>query len=216
MSLVKNLFYKKGELSLNIPNWRFLEEGITVLTGESGSGKSTLLNLLCGLLPCPHLVWEFQGHDLAKCDPFLRGIGYCFQDLRLFPLMTARENILFAVKAKKISIKEKKKDFEEIIESLNLTNCLDLSIEKLSGGEKQRTALARTLAVPHPILFLDEPFSYLDSENKNQARELVQKISKKNKSLVLLVSHEKEELLAQQSFYLKRGKIYEQRSVNST
>ncbi|MCZ0932182.1 MAG: ATP-binding cassette domain-containing protein [Oligoflexia bacterium] len=209
MSIVKNLFYKQGELSLNIPKWSFLDEGIVVLTGESGGGKSTLLKVLCGLLPCPCLNWNFKGKNLAQFEPSCRGIGFCFQDLRLFPLMTARENILFAVKAKKLSVRDKKKDFEEVVESLGLANCLDLSIEKLSGGEKQRTALARTLIVSHSILFLDEPFSYLDSDNKNKARELVKKVTQRDKSPVLLVSHEKEELLAQQKFCLNQGQIHE-------
>ena len=209
MSVVKNLFYQLGELKFNIPEWKFLDKGIVVLTGESGSGKSTLLKILSGLLVCPSLSWEFKNKNLALMEPSSRGIGFCFQDLRLFPLMTARENILFAMKAGKISIKDKKKEFEEIVESLALTNCLGLSIEKLSGGEKQRIALARTLIVPHSILFLDEPFSYLDLANKNKARELVKKIARREGSTVLLVSHEKEEPLAQERFHLNQGKIQE-------
>ena len=209
MSIVKNLFYKQGKFRLNIPEWSFLDKGIVILAGDSGGGKSTLLKVLCGLLPCSSLSWEFKGKNLAQLEPYCRGVGFCFQDLRLFPLMTARENILFALKAKKLSVRDKKKGFEEIIESLSLTNCLDLSIEKLSGGEKQRTALARTLIVSHPILFLDEPFSYLDSDNKNKARMLVKKIAQRDKSSVLLVSHEKEETLAQQKFCLRKGQIQE-------
>ena len=209
MSLVKNLFYKQGGFRLNVSEWAFSDEGITVLTGASGSGKSTLLKILCGLLPCPSLIWKFKGKNLAQIEPSSREIGFCFQDLRLFPLMTARENIFFAVKARKLSIKDKKADFEEIVESLDLKNCLDLSIEKLSGGEKQRIALARALIVSHQILFLDEPFSYLDSKNKEQARVLVKKSAQRDKAPILLISHEKEEALAQQQFCLKQGQIYE-------
>ena len=207
MSLVKNLFYKQGDFHLNISKWALLDEGITVLTGASGSGKSTLLKVLCGLLSCPSLIWEFKGKNLAQVDPQLREIGFCFQDLRLFPLMTARENILFAIKARKMSIKDKKTAFEEIVEGLDLENCLDLSVEKLSGGEKQRAALARTLIVSHSILFLDEPFSYLDSKNKRKARALVKKITERDKIPLLLISHEREDSLAQQHFYLEKGQI---------
>ena len=209
MSIVRDLIYKQGKFSLNIPEWKFSDEAISVITGASGSGKSTLLKILSGLSPCSSLKWEFRSKNLADFEPPYRGIGFCFQDLRLFPLMTARENILFAIRAKKLTIREKKKDFEEIVESLGLSHCLDLSIEKLSGGEKQRTALARTLVVPHQILFLDEPFSYLDSENKTKARELVKKIAQRDNSPVLLVSHEKEEQLGQQKFCVKNGSIYE-------
>ena len=209
MSIIRNLIYKQGECHLNISEWRFSDEGISVITGVSGSGKSTLLKVLSGLLPCPSLIWEFKGENLAQYKAPLRKIGFCFQDLRLFPLMTAKENILFAIKARGIPFKKREKYFEDIIKALDLRKFLDLSIDKLSGGEKQRIALARTLVVPHSILFLDEPFSYLDSENKNKAIQLVQKISQRSKVPVLLVSHEEEESLSHKKFYLRQGKIYE-------
>ena len=168
MSLVKNLFYKAGDFKLNIPEWRFPDKGITALTGASGSGKTTVLKILCGLTSCPPLLWEFKGQNLANFSPPERKIGMCFQDLRLFPHWTARENILFALKARGSSFKEKKKDLEEIIDFLDLGKSIDLSIDHLSGGEKQRTALARALITQPEILFLDEPFSYLDEKARKK------------------------------------------------
>lgn len=206
MSLIKNLIYKKGHLSLEIPSWKFKDNCIILLSGPSGCGKTTLLNLLAGLISCPSLIWEFKGQDLTKYSPEQRKISYCFQDLRLFPLMTAKDNILFVLKAKKLTWKSKQNDFEDIVKSLNLEKCLNLSIEKLSGGEKQRVALARALIAPQSILFLDEPFSYLDEEHKKRARDMVFKIARKHSLSVLLVSHEKESQ-AEQTFELKQGKI---------
>ena len=210
MSVIKKLFYKIGDFALDIPEWRFPDKGITILTGVSGSGKSTVLKILCGLLPCPSLVWEFKGQNLAKLSPSERKIGMCFQDLRLFPHWTARENILFALKAQGLFLKEKKKDFEEIIDFLDLKKSIDLSINHLSGGEKQRTALARALIVCPKILFLDEPFSYLDKKARKKARHLTFEIIKKYSAPLLLVSHDQEDIkdLTDESFYLDRGKIY--------
>jgi len=200
---VKNLFYRQGNFNLNIPYKQFPEKGIILLTGSSGSGKSTFLNVLSGLLKCPSLVWNFKGQNLASLKPSQRGINYCFQDLRLFPVMTVKENIFFVLKAKKISFKQKEKDFEEIVDILNLKSCLNRSLEKLSGGEKQRTALARTLISPCEILFLDEPFSYLDERNQERARFLVKSYVKKHSLPLFLVSHEKEKDVSSQILFNK-------------
>ena len=191
MNKIQNLVYRQGDFCLKAPYLELPEKGLILLTGLSGSGKSTFLNVLTGLLDCPSLIWRFKKEDLAKLSAPNRGINYCFQDLRLFPLMTAKQNILFALRAKKISFKAKQKEFEEVIDSLSLEACLNLSIEKLSGGEKQRVALARALISPCNILFLDEPFSYLDSTNKEKARALVQSYVEKNNIPCFFVSHEK-------------------------
>ena len=212
MSKIKNLFYKQGNFRLHIPQQEVPDGGTILLTGSSGSGKSTFFNVLSGLLNCPDLIWEFKGQNLARLEAPQRDINYCFQDLRLFPLMTARENIFFALRAKKIPIQKKQKEFEEIIETLNLNRCLSLSLDKLSGGEKQRTALARALISPCRILFLDEPFSYLDKANKKGARDLVQSYVKKKSIPLFLASHEKETDISHQ-ITLKEGCIEDNETI---
>ena len=208
--MIKNLFYKQGDFQLKTSEWSFSDKKIVALTGISGSGKSTVLKILCGLIPCPDLVWNFQKQNLALLPPPKRGIGMCFQDLRLFPLMSARQNILFALQAQGLSFQDKNKSFEEIVEFLDIKNCLDLFIDDLSGGEKQRVALARALITRPQILFLDEPFSYLDQKNKDRARGLTSQIVKKYSLSLLLVSHDQEDLknLADEEFCLKGGQIY--------
>ena len=211
MSLIRNLFYRVGDFALNIPEWSFPDTGITAVTGISGSGKTTALQILCGLIPCPNLYWEFQGENLAELSAPERRIGVCFQDLRLFPHWTARQNIWFAIKARGFSVSDKKEDFEEIVRLLDLSNnSLDLSINDLSGGEKQRVALARALIVKPRMLFLDEPFSYLDESNKDKARSLTLRIIKKYSTPLLLVSHDRADIegLADKEFYLEQGKVY--------
>lgn len=210
MSEVKNLYYRVGNFELNIPHWSFKDEGISTLTGVSGSGKSTIIKILCGLIPCPSLYWEFRGQDMALLSPPERNLGVCFQDLRLFPHLSAQENILFALTARGFSLKEKQKDFEDIVNFLELKKCLDLFIEELSGGEKQRTALARALIVKPKLLFLDEPFSYLDKGNKEKARFLTKELVKQYALPLLLVSHDLEDIqaLSSEQFVLEKGNIF--------
>ena len=210
MSLIKNLFYKVGDFKLDIPEWSFSDEGVTALTGASGSGKTTVLKILCGLIPCPKFFWEFQGQNLAVLPSPERKLGVCFQDLRLFPHFTARQNILFAMKARGISFIDRKKKFDEMIVFLELKKSLDLFVDDLSGGEKQRVALARALIVRPRFLFLDEPFSCLDENSRKKARLLTAQLVKKYSVPLLLISHDKEDIknLADEEFFLEQGQIH--------
>ena len=211
MPLVKNLFYqtKEGDFELNIPEWSFSDTKISALTGPSGGGKTTLLKILCGLLPCPGLSWSLKGKEMSQIPPPERNLSVCFQDFRLFPHLSARQNILFSARAKGLSFTEIQKDFEEMIELLQLKKCLDLSIDKLSGGEKQRVALARSLIFRPDFLFLDEPFAWLDDESRSQARRLTAALFKKRSCPLLFISHNRADIeeLADEEFVLQWGRI---------
>lgn len=209
MPLIKNLKYTIDEFTLSIPSWSFPDQGITALVGPSGSGKTTLLKVLCGLLPCPSLVWEFQGKDLAQCPPSERNLGVFFQDLRLFPHLSAQDNILIAAQAKGYKREAIQEDFEELVTTLRLENQLPLSVHHLSGGEKQRVALARALMSYPQFLLLDEPFVHLDEENKKEARFLTKRVIEKRSLGALLVSHDRQDVgeLAQEVFTLKKGAL---------
>ena len=208
LSTVKNLFFQAGDFKLDIQEWSFPEKGISALKGKSGSGKTTILKLLSGLLPCPKLSWQFKGEDLIKLSPGKRRLGICFQDLRLFKNMKAREQILFAIKARGFSFKELEEDFKKISSFLEMDKFLDQSVESLSGGEKQRLALARAL-IPRPqFLFLDEPFASLDKEIKDKARKLTFDLIKNYDTPALLISHDEEDLKDISSlFYLEKGRM---------
>jgi sulfate transport system ATP-binding protein/putative spermidine/putrescine transport system ATP-binding protein len=209
MSLVKGLKKKYDDFFVDIPRWEILDHGVTALSGPSGAGRSSVLRLLIGLDSCPTLSWEFQGQDLAKMDLREKRLGVVFQSLELFPHMSARENILFAARARRIPERDAQDDLESLVKELNLQACLDRQVSRISGGEKQRTALARALVGRPRILLLDEPFSSLDVTRRTEARALVKSVIERRNLPTILISHDPEDLkvLADRVDVIENGRL---------
>jgi len=209
MSVVKGLIHEFDGFKVEIPEWTIADRGITALWGPSGSGKTTVFRLLIGLEPCRGLHWIFAGEDLAQLPPPARQLGVVFQSLDLFPHMTAEENILFAARARRMSIAETQPRLKELVGDLRLSACLKRQAGLLSGGEAQRVALARAVIAKPRFLFLDEPFSSLDAEMRGEARALVRKVIEKLSIPTLLITHDEEDLraLAQAVVKIRDGKI---------
>lgn len=186
------------------------EEKISALVGPSGSGKSSFALALCGLKPVEKgFEWIFKDHNLALLPPPKRKISLLFQTLELFPHLSVEKNILFPAKAQKISYKETQERFLMLQEYLQLSAFLKKPVYKLSGGEKQRVALARSLIVTPDFLILDEPFSSLDVELKKDSIALLKKILEKEKCSTLFISHDNQEVesLAEFVFFIKDGQL---------
>lgn len=214
MSVVKNLSKKIGELEINIPDWEISNQGLTILWGASGAGKTTLLRLLLGLDSADtNYTWDFEGDNLALLPPYHRRIGVVFQHLALFPHLSAKANILFPLDAAKQKVEESQ--WQKIISLLDIGSVLEKKAHLLSGGEKQRIALARALIMKPRLLIMDEPFSSLDIQLKKQARILIQKTMDEYQVPVLLVSHDPQdaEVLAQRVVTLENGKIKASQTV---
>ncbi|MEN0060023.1 MAG: ATP-binding cassette domain-containing protein [Bdellovibrio sp.] len=209
MSYVENLHRDYGDFKLSIDQLEILDEGVTVLWGPSGSGKTSIFRILLGLEPCPGMRWLFQGEDLARLRSPERKIGVVFQTLDLFPHMTAEENILFAARARGVDQRKLKAHREDLIETLNMQGFLQRKAEVLSGGEKQRVALARALVGEPRLLLLDEPFSALDQELREESRKLVQRLIEKEKIPTLLVTHDEQDVksLANRVNTLRQGRL---------
>lgn len=207
MSLVENLIQDYGDFKIAIPRWEIPDQGITALWGPSGSGKTSVFRLLIGLEPCPGLKWRMGDVDLAALPPPERRLGVVFQNLELFPHMTAEENILFAARARGIEDAQLKLD--GIAEDLRMTGYLKRKAAVLSGGEAQRVALARAVIGDPRFLFLDEPFSSLDAELRGEARDLVKRLITRLRIPTLLVTHDREDLkaLADSVVKIQAGKI---------
>lgn len=209
MSLVKNLIRKYDDFLIEIPEWEILDEGVTVLMGPSGSGKTSVFRILLGLEECPGLVWDFKGIDLAQLKTPERRLGVVFQTLDLFPHMSARENILFAAKARKISETKVKIRMTQLIEELQMEKFIHRKADVLSGGEKQRVAIARAIMGEPRLLLLDEPFSALDQELREESRKLLKTVIATEKIPTLLVTHDPRdvEVLANKVTKISEGRL---------
>ncbi|MGZ3744913.1 MAG: ATP-binding cassette domain-containing protein [Pseudobdellovibrionaceae bacterium] len=215
MSLVENLFKDYGDFKIDIPSWEILDQGVTVLWGASGSGKTSVFRLLIGLESAGNLKWTFQEQDLAKMKVPQRRLGVVFQTLDLFPHMTAEENILFAAKARNISSPQAQAKLLELTQVLQMNSFLHRPVRVLSGGEKQRVAIARALSGQPRILLLDEPFSALDQDLRQESRDLIKKVIEREKIPTVLVTHDPldVEMLAHKVSTIKNGQIVEDRLI---
>lgn len=198
MSLVKVLKHRYGDFTIDIQNWEIPDRGVTALWGPSGSGKSSVLRLLLGLDKADELHWMIGDEDLAAVEVPKRRLGIVFQSGELFGHMTARENIEFAadaaVKTRGLSVGRVKENMSRFIKRLRLESAADRPASLLSGGERQRVALARALIGEPRILFLDEPFSALDAENRVEARALVRAVLQEIGTPAVLVTHDTSDL----------------------
>ena len=163
-------------------SYEFPERGLFGIVGESGIGKTTLLRIIAGLDN------DYSGEVVGGG---VGSVSFAFQEYRLFPTLTALENVVFAIsKGKDKAVYDTAAKF---LKSLGLAEG-DLSLypSELSGGMRQRVSLARALLKTAPILLLDEPTKELDSANCNRVLDLISKESKHR--LVIMVSHNEDEL----------------------
>lgn len=174
-----------------------VEEGMLIsLLGASGCGKSTLLKTIAGIIPQAKgniFLGDMIADDL---EPHKRGTVIVFQDLRLFPHMTVLENVSFALKMKGISKEDYNKISKEALAKVKLEGFENRKIREMSGGQMQRVALARAFAARPNILLLDEPFSSLDENLRQDMRQLLMELQREYKITTILVTHDREEALS--------------------
>lgn len=187
--------------------------GITVLWGASGSGKTTLLQCLAGLLrpdagriACREAVW-FDAERGVCLAPERRRLGYVFQDVRLFPHLSVRSNMLFGRRFRGPS----GVSFEDVVGLLGLGRLLHRTPSDLSGGEKQRVAVGRALLACPELLLMDEPLTGLDRGKREEIMAYVKAIPERFGVPVLYVTHSDAErrFLADRVLNLEDGKLTE-------
>jgi len=174
-----------------------LEQGdIFALLGDSGSGKSSALRFIAGLDNADNGRVELDGRQLSvsgkhQITPELREVGMVFQDYALFPHMNVEKNITFGISTQPKS--EQQARVKELLSLIGLEGVEKKYPHQLSGGEQQRVALARALAPSPKLLLLDEPFSSLDKNHRNQLVSQVRSILKKAQVTSILVTHDEDE-----------------------
>lgn len=190
------------DVSLDIPHGAYF-----VLTGPNGSGKTLLIKLLAGLLrPLSGELW-IEGRRITNLPPWKRNVGYVPQDGLLFPNYTVAQNIAFGLRVRHLSVKERRGQVERMAELLHITPLLDRNIRDLSGGEQQKTALARALVISPSVLLLDEPVSAIDEPTRDPLCLELKRIQQQLGITTLHVSHNSREtaLVADQVGYIKNG-----------
>lgn len=209
MSLVEKLIIEYSDFSVRIENWELLDTGVTVLWGPSGAGKTSVFRGLLGLENIKECKWVFAGSDIGLLNPSKKNIGVVFQNYDLFPHMTAYENIQFAAEAKKMNKSDFNTRLDAISKKLRIESIMNKKAPLLSGGEQQRVAIARAVVGQPRMLFLDEPFSALDEELKQESRELVRDFIQEQKIPVLMITHDKRDVdfLADKVSEIKAGRI---------
>jgi len=182
-----NLIKALGPVDLEIQKGSY-----TLILGRSGSGKSTLLNLMAGLDKPTDGVLKVGQDELNKYNSkelakYRGKIGIIFQFYNLLPNLNALENVLMAgwAAGKKPSSNQAK----ELLTKLGLEHRINANVKTLSGGEKQRVAIARSLMDSPEIIFCDEPTGALDSASEQQVQEILTKLHKEEGKTIVMVSH---------------------------
>ncbi len=157
-----------------------------VLVGPSGCGKSTLLNIVAGL-DHADAGQVFEGETLVTSPGRSRSV--VFQDGALFPWLTAQKNVEFGLKQMGLGTKERQERAAHYLQMVHLSRFRDNFLHELSGGMRQRVAIARALALEPEVLLMDEPFSALDAQTREDLYVSLQEVWERTRKTILFVTH---------------------------
>ncbi|HEK4628997.1 TPA: ABC transporter ATP-binding protein [Clostridioides difficile] len=187
----KIIFNALNDINFSIEDGEFVG-----IMGPSGSGKTTLLNMISTIDKPTTGTMELKGKNplLLRGEELAlfrrRELGFVFQDFNLLDTLTIGENIVLPLTLDKVSVKEQDERLNEVSTILGIKDLLGKRTFEVSGGQAQRTAIARALINNPSILLADEPTSNLDSKSSKVVMELFQKINKENKVTTMMVTHD--------------------------
>ena len=184
MLRTENLNKRFGGFSLKEITLEVSPGDYYVLLGRSGAGKTLLLELICGLTTPDSGHIFLDGEEITSAKAQQRAIGLVFQDFALFPHYTVRENIAYPLKVRRLPKEDIDIRVRHAAEEMNITPLLSRKPYNLSGGEKQRVALARTLVTAPKILLLDEPMASVDASLKDSIRRMLRRLNRDGQTIV--------------------------------
>ena len=195
---IKNASYrysdaKENDYALKNVSFDFERGKIYAIRGRSGTGKTTLLSLISGLERCSEGQIIFAGKSLKdmNLDKYRNSdIGIVFQSYNLLPFMTANENIILSMDASGLKNKNKKEKAIELMEKVGLkASYANRKVLRLSGGEQQRVAIARSLSYNPKMIIADEPTGNLDKQTETEILEIFKKLAHEENKCVIIVTH---------------------------
>ncbi len=195
---IENVSYRYAdaepdEYVLRNLNYYFTEGMVYAIKGKSGSGKTTLLSLISGLEKDYEGSINFKGKELREIDLDeyrSKDIGIVFQSYNLLPHLTACENIVLSMNVSNLKIDNKEEKAVELMKSVGLTEeQKNRRVLRLSGGEQQRVAIARSLSYNPGMILADEPTGNLDKETENEILRILKDLAKKENKCVIIVTH---------------------------
>jgi len=201
MSILKleNISYKYSDgnkFVLKDINYEFEKGKTYAIKGKSGSGKTTLLSIISGLEKPTNGSVIYDGKDLNKIDLDKyrnKNIGIIFQSYNLLPHLNAIENIELSMDVSNLKIKDKRKKAIELLKKVGLDEEIgNRRVLKLSGGEQQRVAIARSLSYDPDIILADEPTGNLDNETESEIINIFNNLAKKEDKCIIIVTHSKD------------------------
>jgi ABC-type sugar transport system ATPase subunit len=206
---IQQVSVRIGQFRLDNLSFEVAQGDYAVLMGRTGTGKTTIQECICGLRPIVAGRIVLSGSDVTRLPPAQRGVGYVPQDAALFPTMTVRQHLSFALEIRRWTAVEQERRVSELAELLGIEHLLSRKPAGLSGGEQQRVALGRALAFRPGILLLDEPLSALDEETRQQMYRLLKRVKEHTHVTTLHITHNREdaEHLADSLLLLADGQI---------
>lgn len=193
---LRNVSIRSGPFVLSDVSLTVPAGGYAILMGATGQGKTTLLEAICGLRTVERGSVVVGDVDVTRFKPADRGIGYVPQDLALFPTMTVREHLEFALRirrARRTLISERVAELSHV---LGIEGLLARHVHHLSGGEAQRVAIGRALAFEPRALLMDEPLKALDETTRDRLCELLRSVQRQRGLTTLHVTHSRTEARA--------------------
>jgi len=193
---IKNLSVDLGTFLLQDINLKIERGEYFIILGPTGTGKTILLESIAGLHPIKSGEIWLNGREVTKLEAEKRGIGFVYQDYALFPHLSVKGNLLFGLKQKGRSKDEMQLIVEWVTGLLGVSHLLERNPSTLSGGERQKVALARALSISPQVLLLDEPLSALDPHAREGVQQELRQIHHRLKATIVHVTHDFEEAIA--------------------
>jgi len=193
---VVGLSRRFGDFALTDVSLRVERGDYWALLGPSGCGKSMLLQTIAGFHVPDRGGVALDGRDATDEPPERRDIGLVFQQAALFPHMSVVENIAYGLRARRIAADERARRVDEMVALLRLEPVLSRPVATLSGGEAQRVAVARALAIRPRLLLLDEPLSLIDHNARLELREHLVRVHRELGTTTVHVTHSRDEARA--------------------